>query len=286
MITRTTRSLLVLVALLLFVGVTSINASPGQCSLATLKGSYGFLEQGTLLQAVSGLPLPPPLPYANVGIAILDGAGHASGTYTGSFGGVIVSGPFSGTYTVSPDCTYSLVFTPSPFPETLHHFGTISGDGMVQEIHYIYTDPNLNASGLGKKTPNGQCSAETFKGSYTVSGQGTDVFAPLPGLSPPFPMAHVAIITADGKGHIFGAGTEHPGGISFPDTVTGTYTVSPDCNVSVMIADTGGGSTVNIPEVGVITGQGQSQELRSIIAVIAPAPVPIGLVFADTIKPQ
>ncbi len=45
-----------------------------------------------------------------------------------------------------------------------------------------------------------------------------------------------------------------------------------------MIADTAMGSTVPIPEVGVITGEGQFQELRSIVS----AP---GLVFADTYKP-
>jgi hypothetical protein len=156
---------------------------------------------------------------------------------------------------------------------------------MNQEIHYIYTDANLVASGVGKRTPRGQCSQETFKGSYTVSGQGTDVFAPLPlAISPPFPMAHVAIVTADGKGHLSGAGTEHPGSLSFPNTVTGTYTVSSECAVLLMFADTAMGITLNIPEVGVITGEGQSQELRSIIA--APGVTAVGIVFTDTVTKQ
>ena len=148
--TRRTSSF-VLAALLIFLGATNINAAPGLCSTATPKGSFGFLEQGTLLHSVPGIPLPPPVPYANVGIVTLDGAGHVSGTYTASFGGAIVPGTISGSYTVNPDCTYSLQFTPAPFPEVLHHAGTISGNGMTQEDHYVYTDATLVASGVGKK---------------------------------------------------------------------------------------------------------------------------------------
>ena len=96
---------------------------------------------------------------------------------------------------------------------------------------------------------------------------------------PPFPMAHVATITADGRGHFSGEGTENVDGVSFPDTLTGTYTVSPECAVSLVIADTVMGQTINGIQVGVITGEGQSQELRSIIGVP-------GFVFAYSYKPQ
>ncbi len=268
---------LVSLASLLSFGATALDASRGECSRATLKGSYGFLEQGTLL------PLPgersSALPYANVGIAIFDGAGHLSGTYTASFGGMVVSGTVTGTYTVNPDCTYSDQFIPSPLTDVHHHAGTVTGEGMSQGADYIYADAGLVARGIANKTPVGRCSLETFKGTYAAAGEGTDVSSPIPGfpIAPPFPLAHVATLTADGSGHVAGQGVENVAGVAFPATFTATYTVSADCTVSLEIEDTAGGITLTIPEVGTITGEGQFQELRSIIS----AP---GVVFADSFK--
>jgi len=126
---------------------------------------------------------------------------------------------------------------------------------MAQELHYVYTDPDMVDFGTQKKTQ-AQCSPSTLKGTYTVAGNGTDVFAPIAGLpAPPFPMAHVAILAADGLGHISGSGRENVDGLSVSDTFTASYTVSRECAVTVMIADTSTGSpTTPVPEVGVISG--------------------------------
>ncbi len=123
-----------------------------QCSLATLKGPYTALEQGTLTQ-----PLLPPgvpfLPFVLTARATFDGAGNLSGTFAENEFPEAISGTFSGTYKVTSDCAYSDIFTVIHPGEThvLHHTGYISGQGILQEIRTIYTDSGLVVSGTLKK---------------------------------------------------------------------------------------------------------------------------------------
>ena len=131
---------IVVVAVLLSLGATIVKA--GDCSVASVKGSFGFVEQGTALQ-------PTPRLYANSGIVTLDGTGLLLGKFTLNVGGVSASGTLTGTYTVDPDCTYSLQFTTS-LGAVLHQVGTFTGEGIFQEAHYIYTD-NLVVTGTAKK---------------------------------------------------------------------------------------------------------------------------------------
>jgi len=245
------------------------------CSLATLNGSYGVLEQGTFLAQLPGFP-PPPFPAVNSVIATYDGAGNVSGNFTASFGGVIVPGTFSGIYTVNRDCTYSMEFTALPLGVVLHETGTITGRGMFQEIHLMYTDPFLVASGTAKKTPPGGCSLETFKGTYALFGEGM-VTAQIPGFPPPPVLfAHNGIFTADGAGNFSGEDTASFDGVIVPGTFTATYAINPDCTGSAVITDSLG---LAIHEVGTITGMGGFRELHSIIT-------DAGWVVAETSKKQ
>jgi len=64
------------------------------------------------------------------------------------------TGDFSGKYKVESDCTYSDEFTVTGTPVpglTLHHQGSIAGEGIFQEVHYIYIDPVAVVSGTVKK---------------------------------------------------------------------------------------------------------------------------------------
>ena len=60
-------------------------------------------------------------------------------------------GTFKGTYKVTADCAYSDEFLVLPFMEVLHHTGFITGEGALQEIHFIYSDPGLVTAGTAKK---------------------------------------------------------------------------------------------------------------------------------------
>jgi hypothetical protein len=256
-------------------GVRTDEGPPGRCSLATLKGGYGVLEQGTVVGQLPGFP-PPPFPVAISANPTYDGAGNFSGTFAASFGGAIVPGTFTGTYTVNPDCTYSDEFAPLP-DFVVHHAGTITGEGIFRQIDYIYTDAGVVIFGTAKKTLPWGCSLRTLEGTYEVFGQGTDTSYPIPGFpSPPFPGAHVGTFTADGAGHFSGKNVEKVDVVYAPTTYTATYTVNPDCTVSATITDSMG---LVIHETGTITGWGESQEVHTIFT-------DPGWVFVDTAKKQ
>jgi len=252
---------------------------PEKCSLETLEGRYAWFEQGTVVKPIPAFPFPPPFPYASVGIATYDGEGNSSGHGMTNLNGVPVPGTFTGTYVVNADCTLTGQFTNSR-GMVLKYAGIITGLGMFQEIHYIYTDAFSFAVGSERKTPRRGCSQETFAGTYVVFGQGKNTLAPLPGFPPPpYPMGHVATVTADGAGNLSGQGIENVDGVAFPATFTATYTVSLDCMVSATIADTALGTTMTLPEVFTITGEGPFQEMHGVLS----GP---GAVFVDTLKRQ
>lgn len=79
---------------------------PG-CTNASLRGTFSFTASGF---TVPGSPLPPALQgrFASGGTSVFDGRGNVTLTATSSFNGII-HGPVTakGTYSVSPDCTYT-----------------------------------------------------------------------------------------------------------------------------------------------------------------------------------
>ena len=170
----------------------------GRCSVATLKGSYGVLEQGVVVMNI-GMPIPVPFPTANVALVTYDGAGNLSATYTASYGGMILSGTVQGTCTVDPDCTY---YDSVP---TVHieRKGTIVGEGMLQKVHAIYTVDWIVGGGTRWKTPVGECSVANLKGRYSLFGQGT---VNPPGV-PALPVRQIGLITYNGRGNFYGSET-------------------------------------------------------------------------------
>ena len=226
--------------------------SAKRCSLATLKGTYGVLEQGTIL---------PSFPVVLAANATYDGAGRESGTFTANINGLPVTGTFTGTYTVASDCTYTEEFVATPPGVSLHVSGVITGEGIFREIHYIYTDHDRVVFGTAKKTPPGGCSLETLKGKYENLGHTTVVAAP-PGFPPtPFPTAEFVILTYDGAGNAAGTFTTNFDGMVFSGTGISTYTVNRDCSYTqeTTLAD---GSVLHA--TGTVTGEGIHQEVRFI----------------------
>jgi hypothetical protein len=237
-------------ALFLFLATSAVYAAPpGNCSVATLNGSYGFFGEAPVTLAGTQLVVS--------GIIRFDGNGNLSGeslANVGGAGGTPVGG-FVGTYTVSPDCTYSGVHTGEGV-ETLHFVGTITGSGMLQEMRFVVTDPGWVALGTVKKIQPGGCSLSTLKGSYALFGQGS-----VTALNPPAPIAHVGTVTYDGAGNFVGSDTIMLNGVMVPDTFTGTYGITEECRISVDISSTAVGM---IHELGWIVGTGKSQEVRLI----------------------
>ena len=90
-------------------GVRAVYANSG-CSVANLNGNYGFTVSGFSSIAPGGRPTQ--FPFAAVGLATFDGEGNLSGTFTYSFNGSSsTDNPYTGTYTVNPNCTGLLTST-------------------------------------------------------------------------------------------------------------------------------------------------------------------------------
>ena len=190
-------------------------------------------------------------------------------------GGQITPGTAEGTYQVNPDCTYSAELT-LPNGSVAHRVGTITGEGMEQEIHILYTDPSSVAFGTLKKTPRGECPVKTLKGDYALFGEGL-IFV---SATSSVPRATAGLLTFDGEGNFSGTATGNTNGTSALGAFTGTYAVTPDCGVSAEIHVTSGPNAgLVLNEEGSITGEGEFKEIHDIFTTTH-------WVFTDTLKKQ
>ena len=117
---------------LLVLGLVS-QVQAGECSNASIKGTYGFSCEGTVVGVG---------PLAVIGVLTADGNGTGSEVETISFNGDIVQGAtFTVTYTVNADCTGS--FVSSGLGAVFHNDFVI--DDNKKEIRLIPTEPGFVA---------------------------------------------------------------------------------------------------------------------------------------------
>ena len=261
-------ALVFVVALATLVVTGPAASAQGRCSVATLKGSYGLVEQGTVVVDIGMAGLPPvPFPTANVAVVTYDGAGTLTATYRATFGGVpLPPGSVTGTYTVGADCTY----TDSVPSVMMQRAGVIVGEGTNQEVRTVSTTEWIVATGARTKMSVGNCSVGDLKGQYLLVSQGV--------IGPPsarLPVANVGLITFNGRGNFYGRSTVNVAGTIVPNPFTGTYSVNANCAVSGEILDAIGTAHLT----GVLVGQGANQELRFLITEP-------GTVLAGSVKRQ
>jgi hypothetical protein len=122
-----------LAVLSLSIAPTAKAADKG-CSNFTLQGTFSRHDTGTILApaAIAG-------PYALVGTFTFDGNGGVTGATTASQNGTIGHGTQTGTYTVNPDCTGTIVVHGSAGFSS-HYSFVIDDSG--NEFQYICTDSN------------------------------------------------------------------------------------------------------------------------------------------------
>jgi hypothetical protein len=110
---RYVAALLVVLGLIGVVGVLAIEAGYAQnetaarakCSEATLDGTYLFAEDGFIVTGNDQVPI------SEAGYQVYDGNGKVRGVSSGNFGGeAFRKEPFTGTYTVEPDCTATVTY--------------------------------------------------------------------------------------------------------------------------------------------------------------------------------
>jgi hypothetical protein len=237
--------------------------------MKTLKGTYGYIAQGAAVVPT----IPPTIPeYSNLGvisgIITYDGNGNHSGESFSNIGGFLLAGTFTGTQIVNPDCTFSGQHVSNTDGSISTFWGTITGYGLTQEIHFIDTDLFYVVYGTDYKIP-GQCSLSTLEGRYAFFGQGTRADNAL--------ATRVGIITYDGQGNLAGNGKlALNGNAAVPDTFTGTYTIAANCTVWAQINDSAF-LPATFTEVGRITRGGTEVDL-----IIADP----GFVFAEAMRKQ
>jgi len=105
--------------------------SPWRCSNKSLLGNYGFVIEGTILDANA--------PIRGLALQHYDGRGHITQVDHVVFGGYPPTQdwtPGTGTYTVNPDCTGSgVINTPSnPAPVVLHFVVVDHGKTIKQVV--------------------------------------------------------------------------------------------------------------------------------------------------------
>jgi hypothetical protein len=93
-------------ALLVVVALIPAAHAAERCTTASLKGNYGFTASGFFPNGAGDAPI------AASGVVTLDGEGTATATITASFDGSVQTFPYTGTYSVNPDCTGSITATP------------------------------------------------------------------------------------------------------------------------------------------------------------------------------
>lgn len=105
---KKSKSIFILLALT--ISGAAVSASPvsagDQCSVATIKGSYLYAQDGIIL----GKSADKNQPFAQAGREYFDGKGGMSGVYSGNFNGTIVRGSYKGTYTMNSNCSGTVAF--------------------------------------------------------------------------------------------------------------------------------------------------------------------------------
>jgi hypothetical protein len=127
----------VFILLALITSGVATSASPAtasdQCSVATMKGSYLFAQDGIIL----GTSADKNKPFAQAGREHFDGKGGMSGIYSGNFNGTITRGSYKGTYTMNSNCSGTVTFEDNQ--KNVSHFDIYATQN-GSEFVFVQTD--------------------------------------------------------------------------------------------------------------------------------------------------
>ena len=113
------------------------------CDATTFTGAYGYTESGYAYDVQGNIYI-----LASTGRMVADGNGGLTGTETLSFDGTIVRRQFTGTYTMTEECSGSvtLQFASANAGAPIH--GDIVAVNSARQINFVQTDPNFVFSGV------------------------------------------------------------------------------------------------------------------------------------------
>jgi hypothetical protein len=193
------------------------------CNNHSLRGAYGFASDGQAFDA-SGKEV---AEIAAAGRIVFDGRGGLTGRETESFSGVISDIPFSGSYSVQPDCTGTAIIHNG---QTAHLKLMLVEGG--QEVNFIDQDPGVVAVGQISQQQLGRCTNASLKGVYNFAISGS--FYVPPGGEEQGDAAVFGRIDFDGRGHDTESASASFNGFQQDSPQTAIYTVNPDCTGSAI----------------------------------------------------
>jgi hypothetical protein len=116
-------------------------SSRAKCSVATLKGTYLFAQNGVEIKGDEQRP------FAIAGFDVFDGNGEVKGVDSGNFNGeVFRKDPFTGTYTVKANCTGTVTFRDG---DAIHGDIFIAPDG--SQFAFVRTDPEFVGASIDEQ---------------------------------------------------------------------------------------------------------------------------------------
>jgi tetrahydromethanopterin S-methyltransferase subunit D len=111
------------------------------CGAGTLQGTYGIQMQGWLPSSSSAAPT---VPFAQIGLLTVDGAGNARVAVTSNAGGQIARDTYTFIYQVSSDCTGSMMPAPGVMAGSTD-FVLVDGG---KQLFLVVTQAGVVMSGL------------------------------------------------------------------------------------------------------------------------------------------
>jgi hypothetical protein len=116
-------------------------SSRAKCSVATLKGTYLFAQNGVRIKNNDQRP------FALAGYDVFDGQGEVKGVDSGNFNGeVFRNDRFTGTYTVKANCTGTVTFRDGA---AIHGDIFIAPDG--SKFAFVRTDPEFVGASIDEQ---------------------------------------------------------------------------------------------------------------------------------------
>lgn len=109
-----------------------------RCSNSTLKGSYGFIFEGTAPWGT----------FRAVGVTTFDGNGELLTFETITVNGISAPGTFSGTYSVNANCTGVAVSIHEGMPPSELAMSIVRGG---EQVYALITDPGVTITGTFTK---------------------------------------------------------------------------------------------------------------------------------------
>lgn len=123
---------------------TALPSQARQCSLTSVAGSYGYTAEGFVAVAPGSF-----VPVAAAGRITFDGNGHVTGTQTRVVAGSSLDEKYSGTYSVSPNCTgsFNVLVEPDTRTSTVNLVWTEN----TNDASAVFTTPGFTLTAVARR---------------------------------------------------------------------------------------------------------------------------------------